>query len=291
MKQIKTLSDVTDLGRELKASGHTACKTNIFVFEGDGAPQMYMPGFGGGFGHPELNLPFKLVDRLMDQLAALREGTGPDFGIKLDLNWNFKPEGVLQIGRALKAAESRIGPIEWLELDILDPAAMQMIRRELQIPIASLESLYGCKQFKPYLDAQAVDYAIVDVLWNGCWESIKIAALCDTYHVNCATHNYHGWLGTAISAHFSAAIANFKTLEVDVDDVAWKDEIVTSVPLIKDGIFHLPTGPGWGVELNETAIAAHPAARSATTGIWSGPSRALPTPQNEKRQKLDDDKH
>merc|ERR1712232_710984 len=272
---IKTLADVKALGRELRESGHTACKTNIFLLDAPGGPEMYMPGFGGGMGHPELNLPFKLIDTLIDQLAALREGTGPDFGIKLDLNWNLKPKGILQIGRALKAAESRIGPVEWLELDILDPAAMQMIRRELQIPIASLESLYGRAQFKPYLDAQAVDYAIVDVLWNGCWESIKIAALCDTYHVNCATHNYHGWLGTAISAHFSAAIPNFKVLEVDVDDVPWKDEIVTNVPILKDGVLQLPTGPGWGIDLNEAVIAAHPPSRSATTGMWSGLARPL----------------
>jgi len=116
--------------------------------------------------------------------------------------------------------------------------------------------------------------------WNGCWESIKIAALCDTYHVNCATHNYHGWLGTAISAHFSAAIPNFKVLELDVDDVPWKDEIVTVVPTLKDGVLQLPSGPGWGVDLNEAVIAAHPPSRSATTGIWSGLARS-PTLANE----------
>jgi L-alanine-DL-glutamate epimerase-like enolase superfamily enzyme len=216
-----------------------------------------------------LNLPFKLVDTLIDQLAALRKGTGPTIGIKLDLNYNFKPEGVIQIAKALDAAKDRIGAIDWLEFDILDPAAMRTIRQSIPIPIASLESLYGRVQYKPYFDAQAVDYAIVDVLWNGCWESVKIAALADAYMVNCATHNYHGWLGTAISAHFCAAIPNFKVLEVDVDDVAWKDEIVKVVPVIKDGVMQLPMGPGWGVELDEEAIARHPPTRSATTGIWS----------------------
>jgi len=200
---------------------------------------------------------------LIEQLAAMRKGTGPDIGIKLDLNYNFQPEGVIQIANALTAAKDKIGPIEWLEFDILDPAAMRLIRQSIQIPIASLESLYGRTQYKPYLDAQGVDYAIVDVLWNGCWESVKIAAMADTYHVNCATHNYHGWLGTAISAHFCAAIPNFKTLEVDVDDVAWKDEIVKVVPKLENGIMHLPTGPGWGVDLDEEAIAKHPPARSA----------------------------
>jgi len=271
---IRTLADVEACGREVRESGHTSLKTNIFLLDSAGGPELYMPGFGGGAGGPELNLPPWLIPKLLEQLEALRRGAGPDVAIKLDLNYNFKPEGVVQISRALAAARDRIGPIDWLEFDILDPAAMSYIHKSTEIPIASLESLYGRAQFKPYLDAQAVDYAIVDVLWNGCWESVKIAALAEAYQVSCATHNYHGWLGTAISAHFCAAIPNFKVLEVDVDDVAWKDEIVTVVPVIKDGVLHLPTGPGWGVDLNEDAIRAHPPSRSATTGIWSAVPRA-----------------
>mmetsp|Transcript_40040 Transcript_40040/g.115406 ORF Transcript_40040/g.115406 Transcript_40040/m.115406 type:complete len:434 (-) Transcript_40040:277-1578(-) len=291
VKPIRTLADVEALGREVRDSGHTSLKTNIFLLDKEGGAEMYMPGFGGGVGGPELNLPFKLIDNLIDQLAALRAGAGPAVSMKLDLNYNFKPEAVVQIGRALVDAKDRIGPIDWLEYDIPDPAAMQWIRREVKIPIAGLEALYGRAQFKPYLDAQAVDYAIVDVLWNGMWESVKIASMAETYFVNCATHNYHGWLGTAISAHFCAAIPNFKVLEVDVDDVPWKDTIVTVVPAVRHGHLELPSGPGWGVDLNEEVIAAHPARRSATTGIWSGPGRSLtPAPPAsedpaEKRQR------
>merc|ERR1712137_1438956 len=214
-------------------------------------------------------------------------GAGPKMRIKLDLNYNFKPEGVVQIGRALVEAKDKIGEIEWLEYDILDPAAMRWIRQEVKIPIASLESLYGRTQFRPYLEAQAVDYAIVDVLWNGCWESVKIAALVDCYQMSCAAHNYHGWLGTAISAHFCAAIPNFKVLEIDVDDVPWKDDIVNVVPTVTNGVMQLPNRPGWGVDLNEAAIAEHPPSRSATTGMWSSPGQvpASETPiEHSKRQ-------
>ena len=33
---------------------------------------------------------------------------------------------------------------------------------------------------------------------NGVAESIKMAELCETFEVNCAAHNYHGWLGNAL---------------------------------------------------------------------------------------------
>merc|ERR1719265_1441776 len=109
---IRTLADVEALGREVYESGHTSLKTNIFCLDASHGPEMYMPGFGGGAGGPELNLPFKLIGTLIDQLAALRKGTGPDMGIKLDLNFNFKPEGIIQIAQALTAARDKIGPIE-----------------------------------------------------------------------------------------------------------------------------------------------------------------------------------
>ena len=84
--------------------------------------------------------------------------------------------------------------MDWIELDIHDPHALRQIKDAAPMPIASLETLYGRKQFKPYLDAGAVDIAIVDTLWNGVWESMKIASLCDTYAVNCAAHNFAGHL-------------------------------------------------------------------------------------------------
>ena len=46
------------------------------------------------------------------------------------------------------------------------------------------------RAYLPFLEAGAVDVAIVDCLWNGVGESVKIAALCDLFEVNCAAHNY-----------------------------------------------------------------------------------------------------
>ena len=55
---------------EVKQSGHTALKTNIFHFDPSGTRDgaMYMPGFGGGKGSPELNVPdHEFVPRLVEQ--------------------------------------------------------------------------------------------------------------------------------------------------------------------------------------------------------------------------------
>ena len=245
------LDDLKTLGREVERQGFTALKTNILLF--DGAPRMHMPGFTGSPGWPELNPDKHLIEALHSQLDALRAGAGPEMDIMLDLNFNFKTEGFLVAAQAL----DDLG-LMWFEIDSYDPAALRHIRNALRTPIASCESLFGARGFKPYFERHAVDVAIVDAPWNGVWQSVKIAAMAEAYEINVAPHNFYGNLSTLMSAHFCAAIPNFRIMEIDVDDVPWKDDLLTYAPVIEDGHLLLPPGPGWGAELNERAIRAHP---------------------------------
>ncbi|MGE5149440.1 MAG: enolase C-terminal domain-like protein, partial [Rhodospirillaceae bacterium] len=83
--------------------------------------------------------------------------------------------------------------------------------------------------------------------------------------VNVAPHNFYGHLASAISAHFCATVPNFRIMEIDIDSVKWRDEFFTSSPTIEDGDYVLPTGPGWGVEVNEAAVKARPAKSYVTS--------------------------
>jgi galactonate dehydratase len=98
----------------------------------------------------------------------------------------------------------------------------------------------------------------VDVIWNGFAQSRKIADLAETFEVNCAPHNYYSHLATFISAQWCAAVPNMRILEVDVDDVPWKDELTTAVPDVSGGVMTVPSGPGWGADVNEDVLRAHP---------------------------------
>ena len=108
----------------------------------------------------------------------------------------------------------------WLEIDLYDPPGLARIRNSSRTPIASLESIYGRRQFRPFFEQQAVDYAIIDVAWNGILESIKIATMADSFEVNVAPHNFNGHLSARlISPHLCAVVPNFKVMEIDIDDV------------------------------------------------------------------------
>jgi hypothetical protein len=47
-------------------------------------------------------------------------------------------------------------------------------------------------------------------------------------------------------------------MEIDIDDVPWKDDLVTEPPRIENGHLIMPTKPGWGADINEDVVKRHP---------------------------------
>jgi L-alanine-DL-glutamate epimerase-like enolase superfamily enzyme len=86
-----------------------------------------------------------------------------------------------------------------------------------------------------------------------------MAAMADAYEVNVASHNFNGPLANIMSAHFCAAIPNFRIMEFDADEVPWKAKLLTKPYVVENGELLLPSGPGWGTAVNEAIIRAHPA--------------------------------
>jgi L-alanine-DL-glutamate epimerase-like enolase superfamily enzyme len=249
---LRTLDDCVKAGKEVVARGFTALKTNVFVLGAE--PYLHSPGFARrGPGFPELNADRHVLNAVRDQLAAFREGTGPDVDILVDLNFNFKTEGFLKVARAIEPFD-----IFWVEIDTRDAKALHYIRSRANIPVASCECLFGRRDYRPYFEAQSVDVAIIDTPWNGVAESVKIATMADTYEVNVAPHNFYGHLATLQNAHFCAVVPNLRIMELDPDVVPWYDELVTHPPDIRDGHLTLSARPGWGTEVNEAAVRAHP---------------------------------
>ncbi|HEX3349382.1 MAG TPA: mandelate racemase/muconate lactonizing enzyme family protein [Acetobacteraceae bacterium] len=247
-----TYDDLARHGAEIRARGFRAMKTNVLPMV-DGKLVPFNPGFGRTKGWPELNWDATTIEAAKRTLAALREGAGPDMELMLDVNFHFKTEGFLRIAEAV--AEFNLS---WLEIDTHDAKALAYIRSRAHCPIASCETLCGRRDFKPFFEDYAMDVAIVDVPWNGIAESIKIANTADTYEINVAPHNFYGHLCSMHSAHFCASVPNFRIMEIDIDSVVWRDEFVTAVPVIENGELILPTGPGWGIDINEAAVRARP---------------------------------
>ena len=62
--------------------------------------------------------------------------------------------------------------------------------------------------------------------------------------VSVAPHNHYSHLPTFIIAGLCAVIPNVRIMEIDIDDVSWKDALVTSRPGIIVGHVVVLSSPG-----------------------------------------------
>jgi L-alanine-DL-glutamate epimerase-like enolase superfamily enzyme len=248
---LRSLDDIANLGREVVSRGFTALKTNI-VIPGDPA-QVYMPGFGGGAGTTDQVVTTPVIRAIENLIGTFREAVGPDVDICLDLNFNFKTEACLRIAKAVEPFN-----LLWLEIDMYDPDALLQIKQSTTTRICTGENFYTLRGYRPYFEKHALDVAMIDVPWNGFTQSKKVGDLAETYELNVAPHNYYSHLSTLMSAHLCAVLPNVRIMEIDIDDVPWKDDLITEPLDIKDGYLRIPTRPGWGADLNEREVAKHP---------------------------------
>jgi L-alanine-DL-glutamate epimerase-like enolase superfamily enzyme len=247
---IESWNDITALAKEVVARGFTALKTNI-VMPGKGGT--WFSGFDRSMGPNDEWAPNWLVSHVEKLIGTIRDAAGAGFDINLDLNFHFKPEACMRIARALEPYN-----LHWLELDNPDPDAVLQIKQSTSTRICTGETLIHMQGYLPFFQRHAADVFMIDVPWNGIAQGKKVGDLAATFQHNVAPHNHYSHLSTFMSASLCAVLPNVRIMEIDIDDVPWKDELVTRAPEIIDGHMTIPKGPGWGTSINEDAARAHP---------------------------------
>ena len=68
---------------------------------------------------------------------------------------------------------------------------------------------------------------MLETLSNGVSETRRIAEMAELYDVMVCPHNWMSPLGTMVNAQLCAALPNVEILEIDLDDVPWKMDLLT----------------------------------------------------------------
>jgi galactonate dehydratase len=187
-----------------------------------------------------------------DYFEGLRKNTPEDWEFAFDPHAKiFEPIRALQLANALAPYDP------YFYEEPLRPEHMpawQRLRQQMNVPLATGESLYSRFEFLNLMAAQAVDIIQPDVcVCGGLLEMRKIAAIAEAHYVTVAPHNPMGPIATAVNVHFAAATHNFKVLEyttpVETDWMKWVEDPY----LPKEGYLELRDTPGLGIEVNEDA--------------------------------------
>ncbi len=138
-------------------------------------------------------------------------------------------------------------------------SALRKISHESVTPIGWGRSLTSNGRFQDLLRMQVVDVLRPDVGLNGIGACRQAAALAEAYYTAIAPFHRGGPIGTAACLQIAASVPNFVAQEVafSTDEARRRmDEAITSgsAPRVSDGFFALPSGPGLGLEIDESAL-------------------------------------
>jgi L-alanine-DL-glutamate epimerase-like enolase superfamily enzyme len=206
---------------------------------------------GGRRSNPEV--PEGRTERL---IPMMREAFGDEMTIYADCNGSYSAPEAIRIGKMLQ--EHRIDlfeqpvPTDWYE-------DWKLTADALEIPIASGGGEVSLRNFRWLIGNEAVQMVQQDLFYfGGMIRCMKVARMAAAKGYPCVPHISGTGLGYIYMMQFVSALPNagpyheFKGVSTEVPF-----ECKTSSLKPENGILHLPSGIGSGVEIDPDFIAKH----------------------------------
>lgn len=214
---------------------------------------------------------FDKVDKVLANVAAIREAVGPHFGIGVDFHGRVHKPMAKVLFKELEPYR-----LMFIEEPVLSEHAdsLKEFAGLANIPIALGERLYSRWDFKQILQEGYVDILQPDPSHaGGITETRKIANMAEAYDVAIALHCPLGPIALAVNLQIDAncynAFIQEQSLGIhynqgnDLLDYVKNPEVFDYA----DGHVKIPSGPGLGIEVNEEYVKE----RAAVGHRWRNP--------------------
>src|SRR5439155_24719219 len=133
----------------------------------------------------------------------------------------------------------------------------QKLARATDVRIAAGEEESNRASFLELMDRGGIDVVQVDLTrCGGFTEAMKIAALAWDRGLPVANHGFTTYVNVTAALHWLNSIPNALICEFVAEQVTHLRESITRQKLrAKDGYLEIPQKPGFGIDLDEEAIA------------------------------------
>jgi L-alanine-DL-glutamate epimerase-like enolase superfamily enzyme len=209
--------------------------------------------------HPltHVRLTKKGLNKIVDYVAEVRSIAGDEIPIAADHFGHIGLDDCLRLGEALEPYN-----LAWLEDLVPWQLTDQWVQleRQLHTPVCTGEDIYLKDNFKPLIEAHAVNVVHPDLATSGgILETKRIGDLAQEHGISMAMHMAGTPISTMASVHCAAATENFIALEHHFSEIPFWDDFIDgpSKPLIQNGFIPVPEAPGLGFELNLDTVKAH----------------------------------
>lgn len=206
------------------------------------------------FGNGDLELTRPEYHKSLALIEAVHSVTGNEAQMFIEMHGRFAPHQAVEIAREIEKYHPG-----WIEEPCRpeDIPALRYVMEHTTIPIATGERLYHSGQYRELLANRLAHIIQPDLnQCGGLLETKKICSTAETYSIMAAPHNVGGIITTVATLHMMVGLRNAKILEHFNDFVdSQVKQVGSPYPEVTDGYFDLPTGPGWGVTLNEDFLS------------------------------------
>ena len=210
---------------------------------------------------PNMHMHRRNIQATAHKVEFIRDQVGDDVEITFDAH-GLNAVSALRLAKALEPFD-----LLWYEEPVhpYNLSALKQLRTQTSIPIAMSERLHASTEFAEVIDTDAVDVVMADVQWcGGVSQAKKIAAVAESRYLPVTLHNCNSPLASIINAHVAMTLPNFLNMEFMDPDVPWRDEIISEPLEVRNGHLIVNDKPGWGVDLDEDALARHPYDRTVS---------------------------
>jgi L-alanine-DL-glutamate epimerase-like enolase superfamily enzyme len=194
-----------------------------------------------------------------DQLAAAREGLGPDGIMLVDAGAIWVDDLAAAVARLPALAEFGA---HWLEEPFVSGALDAY--RELALQAGTLRLAAGEGSHNPYMARHLIDYGRVGFIQidtgriGGIGPAKEIADYAASRGVTFVNHTFTTHLALSASLQPFAGLASHEICEYPVEPKALAFELTRNHLMPDgDGLIHLPDAPGLGMEIDPTTIACY----------------------------------
>lgn len=195
---------------------------------------------------PDLDIPGDIA-----KARAVRRLVGDGFPLAFDANNGYSLGGAVRVGRALE----ELG-YWWFEEPVqhYHVKAMGEVARRLDITVSAGEQTYTLAALADLIDAGVRMVQPDIVKMGGITGMMRCAALAQAHGVELVPHQTQPMIGHTASLHLMASLAQM-TKPCEWNDPSPRQHAVfENPPTPRDGLFHLPPGPGLGLRIDEAEL-------------------------------------
>jgi len=236
---INTIEDFIKLGKEVTDAGFDTLKTNLISLD---PLEVIMPSYTA-----KDIVGIKDLDKIIEDTSNIVEALNNENKNKilLDVGYNLTNSSLVTFADTINSLD-----LGWIEIDFDHLDNFQAIKELINVPICSGENYTSYSDYIKLINSGVAEVISIDPSWNSLKNILEISSYANLNNQEITLHNHYSNLSTYIALNISQLIDKFSYMEVDVDDVPWKNTII-NLPNIKDGKFIFENNnPGWGFEIN-----------------------------------------